>query len=263
METENIYLDRYRRENTILDGNRNSSDLNQPVIPGNIDNLQSHLRQLVGNETKSENPGFYWAPDQRQWIPGRIKRLKEELEGLQEQFNRYAQSRLLIGEPRPQVWPADLAEKKLKAEARMAVAREEVEWLQAKIQEAKEQRSRARPSLLTHPRYWSAGSLENGQLVQIGPWRVAPDAEGLLRISDPDSPYNSMEVWRFKSLVVNPLNWEYQRRQREEARAADLEGRKRSTVSFPEPPTWDPENDQIEYLGISNEIIRKLKQGST
>ncbi len=256
----NTYLERYRKQSIILDGNRNGSDLNQPLILGDVNNLKSHLRQLLGGGEASENPGFYWAPDKRLMVPGKIKRLKEELTGLEQQFDKYAQSRLLIGEPRPQVWPDDLQEKKLKTEARLQIAFEEQKELERLLAQALEQQAKSRPSLLTHPKYWGSGQLKDGVLVEIGPWNVKPDSEGLLRISDTDSPYDTMPVWRFKSEILKPMGNEFAHRHKQEETEAVKLTRPRRKVNYPIPGRWSKESDLIEYEGYSNVVIKKLKQ---
>ena len=257
---QNIYLDRYRMQSTILAGNRNSSNLNQPLIPGNKSNLESHLRQLLGGDQKSEQPGFYWAPDQRKWIPDRIPSLREQLAGLEKKFEEHTLSELNIGNSKPRVWPDHLLEQRDRLNAKLQVAEEEQRELERLLEQAEEQQKKARPSLLTHPRNWGSGSLRHGVLESIGPWSVSPNEEGLLVIDDESSPYHTMPVWRFKSEILKPMGMEFARRHKQEEQNAVAETRTRRKVSYPEPGIWRKESDLIEYESYSNEVIKKLKR---
>ena len=77
--------------------------------------------------------------------------------------------------------------------------------------------------------------MRHGVLVEIGPWKVEPDAEGLLRISDPDSPYHTMPVWRFRAEVTKPMSMEFVHRHKKEETEAVAEGRPKRKVKYPEP----------------------------
>ncbi len=124
-----------------------------------------------------------------------------------------------------------------------------------------EQQKKARPSLLSAPQHWGSGQLQNGILTEIGPWRVAMNSEKkVLCIMDESSPYNGLEIHRFKALIVKPLGLEFAHRHKQEEKAAVAENRKRKKVNYPDPPSWNPASDMIEYHGISNDVIRKLKQ---
>ena len=81
----------------------------------------------------------------------------------------------------------------------------------------------------------------------------------MLRISDPSSPYNGMEIWRVKSQIVNPMFHEFKARGRAEAAEALAQNRKRKEILFPKPPVWYAESDVIEYPGYAPEVLRKVK----
>lgn len=257
---QNTYIEKYRRESIILDGNRNGSDLNQPLIPGNQSNLNSHLLQLLGGDKGSSHPGHYLAPGNK-WVPGRIPRLQQELKELEKKFEEHTLQELKIGNARPQHWPDHLNYQRDRLIAKLQVAEEEQRELEKMLTAAQEQQQKARPSLLMHPKHWGSGQLQNGILTEIGPWKVAMHSEKkVLCIRDDSSPYDGLEVHRFKALVVRPLSMEFVRRNKAEEQAAVAENRPRKKVRYPDPPSWNPETDVIEYVGIDNSIIKKLKQ---
>lgn len=254
MEKPNIFLERFRGQSIILNGNRQGSDLNQPVIVGNPSNLQSHLMQIRGNEN-----GIYFDSHHKE-VPATLSTLKKKKKELQQRWEQHCVDQLKIGNRKPQIWPQDLQEEKLRLEARRMVANEEVRWLEDKLQEAQEAQSKSKGSLLSHPKFWGATQLQENRVTQIGPWSVEPDSEGLLRIADPDSPYNTMPVWRFKSEILKPMGLEFAHRHKQEETEAVAEARKRKKVLYPAPGKWNKENDLVEYENYSNETIKKLKQ---
>jgi hypothetical protein len=256
---DNHYTEKYRRESIILDGNRNGSDLNQPLIPGNINNLKSHLLQLVGADKDSENPGHYLAPENK-WIPGRIPWLREQLAELEKKFKDHALAELKIGNAKPKVWPDHLQEQKDRLDAKLLVAEEEQKELYRLIDAAQIQQKKAKPSLLTAPQHWGSSQLRDGQLIEIGPWSVSPNDEGLLCIDDEDSPYHTMPVWRFKSEILKPMGLEFALRHKQDETESLKLQKPRQKVMYPMPGSWNPKTDLIEYSGYSNNTIKKLKQ---
>ena len=251
---QNIYIEKYRKESIILDGNRNGNSLNQPVVIGNPDNLKSHLLQIRGNEN-----GVFFDSHHHE-VPARITTLREQEQKLEKEWKAHLQERINLGERPPQEWPLHLQDRKDRLAAKKLVAEEEIEWLEQKLQEAEEQKAKSRGSLLTHPKYWGGGSLRNGILESVGPWQVSQNEDGMLCINDETSPYHTMPVWRFRSQITNPMSMEYSHRLRSEERNALAEGRKRNVVGYPKPPVWSKDSDLIEYEGYHNDIIKKLKQ---
>jgi len=252
----NPYLQRYRAESLIL-GKRNATWLNQPVLEGDPSNLKSHLLQIRGGED-----GHYFNSHNKR-IPSRMVLLEEQLKEVEQKWNNYCQDRLNVGEPKPVIWPEHLQEQKDRLEAKLQVANEEVRWLSIHLQKAEDQKPESRGNLLSNPRYWGTGNLRDGHLVRIAGWDVAPDDTGLLRISDPTSPYDGIEVWRFKAQVVNPMHYENRLRGRKETKEALEKNRSKKSIPFPKPPTFDPVSGNIEYQGYSNETIRKIKIDDT
>ena len=254
MDMNNTYIDRYRRESIILAGNRKGADLNQPVVEGNVSNLKSHRLQIKGNEQ-----GIFYDSHHKE-VPATLTTLKEKQKELEQRWESHCVDQLKLGNRKPQIWPKELQEEKLKLEARRIVAMEEVRWLEEKLQEAQEQQKKARPSLLSAPQHWGSSQLQNGVLVSIGPWKVEPDSEGLLRISDQDSPYDTMPVWRFKSEILKPMGNEFAHRHKQEETEAVKLTRPRRKVNYPIPGRWSKESDLIEYENYSNATIKKLKK---
>ncbi len=228
--------------------------MNPSVIIGNITNLERHLLQIKGNEK-----GIYFDSHFRE-TPASLSILQEKQKELEKKWEQYGVDQLKIGNPRPKQMPVQMQEESDKIAARIQVCNEEIEWLEKHLKLAQEQKAKSRGSLLTHPKYWGGSELKDGILVSIGPWDVKPDEQGMLRISDQDSPYFSMPVWKFKAEILNPMSNENNHRHYTEEKAAVAEDRKRKKIEYPEPGIWNKESDLIEYSGYSNNTIKKLKQ---
>ena len=250
----NPYIERCRRESYILEFNRNRTHLNPSVIEGNPDNLKSHLLQIKGNDQ-----GVYFDSRHKE-VPSGLSRLKEQEQALEKEWKQHVESRINQGEKPPKKWPLDLQDKKDRLEARKMVAEEEVKWLEEQLVKAEEEKHK-REKKPANSRLSGAGRLSNGVLVEFCDWPVSKNSEGILAINDPSSPFNTMEIWRLKSEVLNPLDAEHRLRQREEVKAALAENRKRNHVAYPSVPVYIKEKDQIQYPGnYHNETIKKLKQ---
>jgi len=254
--TRNPYLGRLREESLIL-SDRTTGHLENPIIKSDIGNLRSHLLRLDASGT--DKPGYYYYSDGKRWMPSTMTLLKEQEEKLQQDFENFVQSRLNIGDPKPTQWPPNLAERKEKLTAQVQICHEEIDKLKKLLQVAQDAK-KVRENQPVNPRHWGAGQLKDNILVEFCGWVVAPDDTGLLRISDPNSPFNFIEIWRLKAQIVNPLHFEWRLRQRKERQLAEQENRKRKEVQFPKSPVWNKDTDLIEYEGYSNETIKKIKQ---
>ena len=257
MKTQNHYVDTYRRESYILEFNRNRTHLNPAVIPGNPDNLNSHLLKLRGNEN-----GIYFDSHHRE-VPSTISILKEQEQKLEIEWKQHIESRINLGEKPPTKWPTHLQDKKERLAAKMLVAAEEMKWLEEQLDKA-EQDKKAREKKPANSRLSGAGRLRDGILVEFCGWNVSKNDEGILCIDDSSSLFNSMPVWRLKSAVLNIVSAEYVLRHKKEETAAVAEGRPKKAVKYPVTPTWNKANDLIEYPGdYDPSIIRKLKLSVT
>ena len=249
---ENRFISIYQSQSNILAPGAPSM-MTEFVVKGNLDNLRSHMLRIKGG-----TDGDY-LNSQGKRVPAKLIQLKEQKKNLEDQWERFCQSRIAVGEPKPKIWPEHLQEKKDKLQARLQVAQEEIAWLEKEIGSA-EVGEAARKKKVVSPQHWGAGQLRNGELIEFCGWSVSPDSSGLLRILDPSSPFNGLAIWRLKSQVVNPLHYEYRVRMRKEAGAAQAENRKRKEVKFPKPPTFDQKSGNIEYPGdYDPSTIRKLK----
>lgn len=230
--------------------------MREGIPRGNADALRGLLLQLKGSD---QEPGRFYYPEGNKWLQCTLENLREKEKQLQKQWKSHVQSRVDIGERPPKEWPRYLAEPRDRLEAQKLVAEEEIKVLEGLLEKAeaeKHQREKRR----VRPRFWGAGNLSGGTLVEFCGWDVRKNDEGILAVDDPSSPYDTMEIWRLKSQVLNPLFHEYRLRQRLETKAALEENRPRKNVPFPVPPSYDMESDQIEYQGYSNATIRKVKQ---
>ena len=250
---DNRFIERYRDQSIIL-GNRNGNTLNQPVIEGNVSNLQSHLMQIKGNEQ-----GIYFDSHHKE-VLATLTTLREQEKELAQRWDQHCTDQLKIGNLRPKRMTPKMQEQQDKISARLQVTEEEIEELERLLSAAMKQQAKSKGSLLTHPKHWGSGSLRNGVLESIGPWTVEPDSEGLLRISDPDSPYHTMPVWRFKAEILKPMSMENVYRHKQEETEALKLNRPRQKVMYPIPGKWNKDSDLIEYENYHNDIIKKLKQ---
>ncbi len=264
---KNMYMQKFRSGSQVLNPVNNS--LNRSFIPSDINNLKTWLLEIQGNGN-----GEYYDPRNAQSYPGdkirergfapsKIVRLQDELKHLEEQHNKYVEGRLASGYPKPTEWPERALHQKKTVEARIQVANEEIDKLKELIAKLEQKKAEGKGKhLLGDPRYWSAGNLRDGILVQVGPWKVKPDEEGLLRISDPTSPYDSMPVWQFRSQVVRPMYQEFKYRREHQTQLAKKNGVMCGAVPYPKPPKFDKASGQLEYSNYHNNIIKKIKQES-
>jgi len=257
MET-NQYYETYRQQSHIF-GPKIGSSMSEPVIEGNSDNLRSHLIRIQGSD---KEPGKYYYPEGNQWRICTLENLKEQEKELAVDWQNHIESQVNIGERPPTKWPEHLQDKKERLAAKKQVAAEEVKWLEIKLTEA-EQDKKVREKKPVQPKFWGAGRLRDNILVEFCGWDVAKNSDGILAIDDPSSPYNTMEIWRLKSEVLNPLDVEHRIRQKQEVKAALAENRPKKPVPYPPVPTYSQVSDQIEYPGCYDpSIIRKLKQSA-
>ena len=179
-----------------------------PVIIGNADNLKSHLVEIQGN-----GDGKFYDPQNRRYFPAKLIKLTAQLEDLNEEFERFVETRLSFGDPKPKTWPPELMEKKEELSARIKVAKEEIQWLESKIKEAEAEKvAKEKEPVKRH--FWGSGRLSQGQLVEFCGWDVGKNEEGVLCIDDETSDFHGMEIWRLKSQVINPMHAEFRLRER-------------------------------------------------
>ena len=227
--------------------------MNPSVVIGNIDNLKSHLLQIKGNEN-----GVYFDSHHLE-TPAQLTTLREQVEQLEIAWQQHVESTVNQGDKPPTNWPPHLQDKKEKLEARRIVAQEEVAWLEEKLVQG-EQDKRTREKKPANSRLSGAGRLRDGILVEFCGWDVSKNSEGILCIDDPSSEFNTMPIWRLKSEILNIISQEFVLRHKKEEKAAVAEGRPKNTVKYPHTPTWNKDNDLIEYPGdYDPSVIRKLK----
>jgi hypothetical protein len=109
-------------------------------------------------------------------------------------------------------------------------------------------------------RYWGAGRLKDGVLVELGGFKVSPEKDGILRIDVPRSDHNGIEVWRFKNQIVKPMSWEFAYLEREEVKAARKDRRPVKIIPYPEAGIWSRKTYEIEYPGYSEKTLEKIKE---
>ncbi len=249
----NRFISIYQNQSTILGPSSGPSMMTEFVVRGNLDNLRGHMLQIKGG-----TDGDY-LNSQGKRVPSKLVLLQGQQKDLEDQWERFCQSRIAIGEPKPKTWPTHLKDLKDRLDAKLQVSLEEIAWLKMEI-DAAEQGKASRERKTVPPQYWGTGQLRNGELVSFCGWSVEKDDTGLLRIQDPSSPYTGIEVWKMKSQVINPMQAEFRLRKREEEAAALAENRPRNNVLFPATPMYDKEHDNIEYPADYHlETLRKIK----
>ena len=163
-----------------------------------------------------------------------IPDIEKKLQELESSFNGHCEQQINMGRKKPERWPKDLLEPRLKFEAFMDITKREIEVLKEQlnkrflepIKQAEEKRMLERGPL-------GVGEMRGGILIMID-GQAVDRVEGVMVITSEKSPYKGMAVSDYREYVSKP--WIISRRKR----AAELE-RQRS--------------DEIRKTGYSNIVI--------
>lgn len=216
-------------------------DSRAPVIDANNpQDLRRELSQLEGPE-------------------GKIQNLEDDLKQIIAKFREIQGRAIDAGNEIPEIMDDGMQEEYQRIAARLEVAKEELTWLNSKLEKALQNQPKPDVQPISAPEFWSISTLKGGQLQAVGGHLVSKNEDGIFCIDDERSQYSGMPVWRFKSEVSNPIHWEYSNRQRAEAAAALEANRPRKAVKFPSVPLYNPETGVIEYQDYMNETMKKLK----
>lgn len=153
-------------------------------------------------------------------IPDIEKKLKE----LENSFNGHCEQQINRGYKKPERWPKDLLEPRLKFEAFMDITKREIEVLNEQlnkrflepIKQAKEKSILARGPL-------GVAEMRGGILIMID-GQAVDRVEGVMLITSEKSPYRGMAVSDYREYVSKP--WIISRRKR----AAELEKMKAEEI---------------------------------
>jgi hypothetical protein len=250
----NPFIEQYRKESPIF--YPQAGNVYKPFIqPGDPDSMESYLIQLTGGTKKL---GEYYDPVKKAWVPGMIPELEKAMKEVSIKFKTVQQQAINYGNRPPSEMPPDLLEEEARIKAKLTVAREEATFLKKEILAATMEKKKAEENILP-PQNWGSIKFNQDNIVKsIGGMNVSMNQDkGLLCIDDSRSPYNGMEVWRFKSQIFKPMSWEYSCRKRLESEAVKKEKRPEKAVPYPEVPVWNKSADKIEYPGYHAATLRK------
>jgi hypothetical protein len=201
-------------------------NINTPIW--NKTNLESELRTIIGDAKglfKREDSVFVAA----------IPNAQHELEAIEQDFKRYARSRVLEGREKPTEYPKEILTKKLKAEARLDVRLAEKAWLEKKLSEIEdtedviEQLDMLKYGLVGSGCFHGLGTEAynparcraelDGQLLHLTPDNEELNQDGFVIILDPRSPYNGLRTSDYYKLCKI---WKLERVRKEQERFKKL-----------------------------------------
>lgn len=247
----------YRRESNILHPLQlGQGNLLEPVIEGDLQNLFAHRLRLTG-ELDGEWKGHYSYNDK--WSTAEVPTYELMLKELAGDFRNHQQMELNQGNQLSKEYPKELLAKREQLEAKLLVFDEEVKFLDKLIvsaQTSKKEADEKREPVLGKKSTWNRQEQRNGVLTSVAGQVVKPDEDGILRISDPRSPYNTLLVYRWRGEVVRPLNREFSWRTRQEMKKVPDDRKK---VHYPAAPTYDRKTDKISYEGYAPGPLKKQK----
>ena len=198
---------------------------------------------------KGDDQGYYYKNGEK--LPSDLKAAEDDLQEVHNEFKRMQQRWINWGRKPPTEMPEDMMERKLKAEAKVDVIKDEIRKLEKALNAFKEKEAKIRKGQVLKYGPKGSGSQRNGILAEIDGQVVKPDKEGVLRIADELSPYNGLEVWRYREEVGTP--WAKEKRRREELNLAELKKAKKvygyePKILPPVPlPKYNKEKDEISY----------------
>jgi len=270
--TKESYLKQFRQASSIIGEGI--------LVEGESTGRPNYFRQLIIEiEGTKETPGFVFYKSEKNFQRSLIGRQKDKLSDLQGRFTEWQNKIRNQGDLPPKEWPEFLANERNRIEAKIQVYNEEVVELKRRLKEAEDIEASVKPEesecLPTDKGLWGNGRLRNGMLVSIGGQKTAmknmnadeenedgKDPEYIMCIADDRSPYNNMEVWRFKSEVMKALSIEMGYRQRLENKRAKAEDRAAKILrSWPEAPSWDAKTKTVTLPDSYSDFTKnKLKQ---
>jgi len=147
--------------------------------------------------------------------------------------------------------PEDMMERKLKAEAKVDVIKDEIRKLEKALSAYQEKEAKIRKRRVLQYGPDGRSKLRGGILVEVDGQIVKKDKHGVLRIADDQSPYNGLETWRYFSEVNGPWYAEKTRRDKlnrlEKQKAKKVYGYTPNILPSPPLPHYDKEKDEIVY----------------
>ena len=172
-----------------------------------------------------------------------IPDIEKKLQELESSFNGHCEQQINMGRKKPERWPKDLLEPRLKFEAYMDITKREIEVLKEQlhkrfiepIKQAEEKSMLARGPL-------GVGEMRGGILIMID-GQACEKIDGVMVITSEKSPYRGMAVSDYREYVSKP--WSISRRKRnlelEKMRAEEIRKTGKSDI----------------YISMGNRVIDK------
>jgi len=151
---------------------------------------------------KGDKDGEWKSGDDYQ--PSYLKTAKERIESVQAEFAMLKQMAVNEGKHEPKEMPTLMQEHLLAGEARYDLISEEITFLENKLATFTDSDQKKNDGAVLKYGPVGMGKLRGGLLAVVDGQIVKPDKDGLLRICDPRSPYNSMLTAIYFEQIVKP-----------------------------------------------------------
>jgi len=172
-----------------------------------------------------------------------IPDIEKKLQELESSFNGHCEQQINMGRKKPERWPKDLLEPRLKFEAYMDITKREIEVLKEQLHKRfiePIKQAEAQGMLKRGP--LGVGEMRGGILIMID-GQACEKIDGVMVITSEKSPYKGMSVADYREFVVKP--WSISRRKRnlelEKMRAEEIRKTGKSTI----------------YISMGNRVINK------
>lgn len=189
------FFDKNRIESRICNSAANKADLGW--IPFDKNNILRLLKMKEGDER-----GRY-TTNSGEIVQSELVALKFKIRDIDKKFKNFQQQTINEGREKPEKWPLELWEKKMKLEARYDVTLEEVQLLQNRLDEivGQENSERARRVLRLQPR--GTIQLRNGHPYQID-GQFCGIIDGVPVIDDVISPFDGYATADYLQHISKP-----------------------------------------------------------
>ncbi len=196
--------------------------------------------------------------DKKEEILEEIKYLKLRLVDVKHAFKNYSQQQINEGNRPAEELPPNLLEEFLRYSAKVDLSDKELAIITAKLETFADEKEKQELEAMLKPGQWSTARIKYGVLSSIGGQKVSLNKRNILAINDPRSPYDTLEVWRYKAEVLIPMAKERSFLNRAEEKLAKAEKRlpKKKKVKSPK---FNKKMSMIEYPGYHKDWVELQK----
>ena len=226
----------YFRSLSIILHPEKGNTLNGVFFPNDVESLNSHY-EMITDEFR-----------------GHKQFAEKQLEVLDSEFQEYQQTQVNIGRQRPLEYPYFIRSKRYTWLAKLEVFKEELEKIDELLLVCAKERTE-KLMKVPHRKYWGTSKLVGGIVRYMNGWRVLPNKQGLLSISDTRSSFDGLELHRFSSEVLAPMRREESYRQKMATRKARETGTPKEAPKHVKTPIFDAKTNTIEYVGYSKDWV--------